>query len=119
MNRIGRSIMILMSVLASCAPHMEFDPMGWNERVDLGAYPNRDAMLEDLLQRDTLDGLSHTQAIELLGEPNGYDGNEMWYEITVHYDMIDPDRGKNLVLFMSTDSAVTGHYIQEWRHWPQ
>jgi len=73
-------------------------------------------MLDDLLERDTLDGLSHALAVKLLGVPDGYEGNEMWYEITVHYDWIEPESGTNLVLFMNTDSAITGHHVQEWHH---
>ncbi|QQR86806.1 MAG: hypothetical protein IPJ76_00855 [Flavobacteriales bacterium] len=71
-------------------------------------------MLDDLLDNHRLDGASQAEILELLGAPNGYDRDEMWYLVTVKVMGGDTNELSNLVLFMDADSVILSHEVRTW-----
>ena len=65
-------ITIFTLLVVACNQTQKFDKSAWKERGDLNIYPNRDKMLEDLMNHHQLKGLTYKQVIELLGEPEKY-----------------------------------------------
>ena len=74
-------------------------------------------MLDDLMANHKLKGLNYNQLIDSLGEPNGSDKDscEVYYDILVNYDVIDPVSGKEFIIKLNKDSIVSGFYIRNWK----
>lgn len=98
----------------------KFDKMAWNEKGDLGTYPNRKKMLKDLLNNYQLKGLTYKQLIDLLGEPETYsdeEPNTATYNIVTDYGGdIDPVYIKNLEVKFGADSIMRNVTINEIKH---
>lgn len=112
------AIIASISLLGSCGPEqMPFDPAGWNEPIDMG-YKYRTRMLNDLVENYLQEGMTKTQAIQLMGPPlrnSKSDLNVMRYEIEEEYGMrIDPVHGSTLVLTLENDSVVVNVEIVDW-----
>jgi len=83
---------------------VKFDKHEWSIGGDGIVYPNRDKMLDDLLQNHNLKGLTYKQLIDTLGQPPDYDNI---YEIVVYYkNDIDPRHVKVLEFTFDKDSIV-------------
>src|SRR5258708_2572527 len=88
----------LFITFASCGG--KFDKVKWTKEFD-GSYPERDKMLDDLLNNQKLNGLRYWQLIDLLGKPEHDKGDSCvyYYQIIVDYGRdIDPVYIKNLEL---------------------
>lgn len=103
---------------------MPFEKNGWQTKYD-GDYPNRDAMVQDLLDHHKLTGLTTRSITDLLGEedhfvladmPHLNAMNYMTYQILEDFGRdIDPVHTKYLVLEFNTDSIVTKVELLEWK----
>jgi hypothetical protein len=102
---------------------MPFEKDGWQKKYD-GDYPNRDAMVQDLLDNYKLIGLTKRSITDLLGEedhielvemPRTSGRNYMTYQVLVDFGSdIDPVHTKYLVLEINEDSTVTKAKLVEW-----
>jgi len=90
---------------------VKFDKNEWSIGGDGIVYPNRDKMLDDLLQNHNLKGLTYKQLIDTLGKPPDYDNI---YEIVVYYkNDIDPRHVKVLEFTFDKDSIVANWKLIE------
>lgn len=117
-----RLILFALAALsfAACTNNQQFNKTAWSERGDLGIYPNREKILNDLMNNHRLKGLTYKQLIDLLGEPEKYkdeEPNTGTYNIVTDYGGdIDPVYVKNLEVKFSTDSIVKNVSINEIKH---
>ncbi len=113
-------IAVFTLLIAACNQTQKFDKSAWSEKGDLNIYPNRDKMLEDLLEHHQLKGLTYKQLIALLGDTEKYsdeEPNTATYNITTDYGKdINPVYMKNLEVKFSSDSIVTDVELKEIRH---
>ncbi|MBD1393082.1 hypothetical protein [Mucilaginibacter glaciei] len=108
-------LMILLFALSSC--QQKFDKNLWSERNDLGMYPNRKSMLDDVVKNHKIKGQSYKQIIELLGKSTGLEDNKLYYNIITDYGWdIDPIYAKDLIITFNRDSIATGFNVKEWKH---
>jgi hypothetical protein len=116
-SSFGRSFIVLAFLgmaLSACGKKAKFDRRMWNDGDGL-SFPERDAMLEDLLKNQKLKGLTYKQAIQLLHEPqrNSYTGKSFQYEIIRKMDGFDTVFAKTLTLYLNKDSVVTDFKVTE------
>jgi hypothetical protein len=107
--------------LTSCKNNLSFDKAGWIFQGDLGSYPNRDKMLDDLTKNQKLKGLTYRQLIDKIGEPekniSGEENHTISYDIVTDYGHdIDPEYIKTLVFRFDNDSIITDFTINEIKH---
>jgi len=105
-------VSLLIVVSNSCSREIKFDQDKWNYGDGL-TFPNRDRMLNDLVQNQKLKGLKYQQVISLLHRPQGADSTMMYYEIVRHIELGSKKPNKNLILYLSKDSVVTDTKIVE------
>ncbi len=109
--------MAICFLVISCKNTIPFNKTGWNIQGDLGWYPNRDKMLEDLLKNQKLIGLTYKQLIEKIGEPETYqdgDKNSIYFDIITDYGHeIDPVYFKTLEFKFNKDSIITSFKVKE------
>lgn len=103
---------LLIILLSACNRGMKFDKEKWNSGDGL-TFPNRNIMLDDLLQTQKLKGMKYYQVINLLHRPQGGDSTMMYYEIVRNVERGSSNYKKNLILYLSKDSVVTGTKIVE------
>jgi len=112
-------IVVVLLILASCNSEKKFDKIQWLEYSDLGQYPKRNGMVNDLLEKHKIKGLSFVQVVELIGEPEKNftgENNEIYYQILTEYGSdIDPVHTKTLILKLDKDSTITGFKVDEWK----
>ncbi|MGF7040416.1 hypothetical protein M2273_003676 [Mucilaginibacter lappiensis] len=112
----NKNIIILFSLLivvsTSCSREMKFDRDKWDYGDGL-IFPNRDKMLNDLLQNHKLKGLKYQQVISLLHRPQRADSTMMYYEIVSQLDLGSKKPNKNLILYLNKDSVVTDIKVVE------
>lgn len=110
----------LCVILPACRPHpfkTKFNKAKWNEKNDW-EYPNRAAVLDDLLKYHQIKGLTYKQQTIQIGEPmrNDDDLTHPYYDIIVDFGSdIDPVYTKVLSITLNKDSVVTGYEVKEWR----
>ena len=114
-------IVILSFILLSFACNTKFEKAGWMYQVDVGMYPNRKKMLNDLTKNNKLKGLTYRELIEKIGPDENYKhGNDttcIFYSIVTDFGWdIDPVYSKSLVFKFNKDSVVVGYKIEEWKH---
>ncbi len=123
-NRMGgfrflqHTIFIVMICFFSSCQKKKFDKEKWAEMGDIMSFPNRDAMLDDLLENQDLKQKSYLQIVELLGNPQfKLDSTmEIGYAIDEDYGTdIDPVYVKTLVIQFDQDTLVRGFKVDEWR----
>ncbi len=124
LRSLTRTLLLLSLCLASCDQSKPFEKDGWQKKFD-GDYPNRDAMVQDLLDNHKLTGLTTRSITELLGEENRTDlverpkterRNYMTYQVLEDFGWdIDPVHTKYLVLEFNDDSVVTNTELLEWK----
>ncbi len=118
-------ILLLLSIcLTSCDQSKPFEKDGWQKKLDWD-YPNRNAMVQDLLDNHKLTGLSTRSVNDLLGEENRVDllerpdtngRNYMTYQVLMDFGWdIDPVHTKYLVLDFNEDSIITKAELFEWK----
>lgn len=120
MKRPIITILTFCFLLTSCKGNIPFDKAGWTIQGDLGLYPNRDKMLDDLIKNQNLKGLTYRQLIDKIGEP---EKNEVGESNTIYYDIvtdyghdIDPVYTKILEFKFDKDSIITDFKINETEH---
>jgi hypothetical protein len=121
---LTRLLLALSIYLTGCERSIPFEKNGWQKKFD-GDYPNRDAMVQDLLDNHQLTGLATHAITELLGEEDhitlveetGAAGrNYMTYQVLEDFGWdIDPVHTKYLVLEFNDDSVVTNTELLEWK----
>ena len=87
-------MLTICTLFADCKRNIAFNKKGFSIRGDIGSYPNRDRMLNDLIQNQKLRGLTHKQLVDKIGEPekNTFgDTSILYYDILTDYGYdIDP-----------------------------
>ncbi len=120
MKRQTMTILTIYFLLLSCKDNIPFDKVGWTIQGDLGLYPNRDKMLDDLTKNQNLKGLTYRQLIDKIGEPEKNvvaDSNTIYYCIVTDYGHdIDPVYTKILEFKFDKDSIITDFKINETKH---
>jgi hypothetical protein len=110
---------IILFSIAACKQGINFDSARRGERVDLGIYPNRKLMIDDLVKNYQLVGMSYSDIVNLLGKPDGnmhQDSVRLYYDIELDYGFdIDPVYSKTLEIQLSIDSLVSSFSIKEVR----
>lgn len=114
------TILTICFLLVSCKDNIPFDKAGWTIQGDIGLYPNRDKMLDDLIKRHNLKGLTCQQLIDKIGEPEKNivaEKNTICYAIVTEYGHdIDPVYTKTLEFKLDNDSMITDFKINETKH---
>ncbi len=88
----------------------------WTEKGDLGTFPNRAKMVDDILKHLNLKGQSLNEVINLLGQPDFRESNEIGYKINEDYGTdIDPIATITLTFNFNQDSIITQATKDEWR----
>jgi hypothetical protein len=118
--RKAKLIVILSFILLSFAcSNIKFEKTGWMDQSDVGIYPNRDKMLNDLTQNNKLKGLTYRELIAKIGPDENYkQGYDtcIFYSIVTDYGWdIDPVYTKDLVFKLNKDSIVVDYEIKEWK----
>lgn len=73
-------------------------------------------MLGDLTVNHKLVGLSYSQLVRYLGEPDTSTDSSLVYRIAIDYGSdIDPVYSKDLEFSYSKDSIITSFKILEWK----
>ncbi|TWJ02377.1 hypothetical protein JN11_01349 [Mucilaginibacter frigoritolerans] len=117
-KRITAIVALLLTVACnSIVKNEKFDKSKWTAKDDWD-YPERDAVLNDLISHHQLKGLTYQQLIDSLGEPANYGNKDdsVYYDIITNYGYLDPKSGKYLVLPFNKDSVVTGFKVVEWHN---
>ncbi|HNU55537.1 MAG TPA: hypothetical protein PKN30_03035 [Flavobacteriales bacterium] len=124
LQSLTRAFLLLSICLAGCDQNIPFEKSGWQKKFD-GDYPNRDAMVRDLMDHHKLTGLTTRAITELLGEedrvelverPKAEGRNYMTYQVLEDFGWdIDPVHTKYLVLEFNQDSVVTKVDLLEWK----
>ncbi len=106
------AIAAFVLTLASCGnSKREFTRETWSFGDGL-VYPNRDAILNDLIAKHKIEGLNHYQVIQLLGSPQDKDTAKFkyTYQIVNNASEYNPKKNpvyrKDLVLYFNKDSVV-------------
>lgn len=107
--------------LFSCQAKDKFSTKAWVEQSDFGKYPNRKYIVDDLLKNHKLKGKSHSEIIDLLGEPMPRE-LDFRRNTTLLYP-IDIKGGKNdeliytkaLWIKFGNDSMVHSFEVTEWK----
>ena len=112
-------IIILSFILLSFACNPKFEKTGWLYQGDVGIYPKREKMLNDLTENNKLKGLTYRELIKKIGPDknfkSGYD-TCIFYSIVTDYGWdIDPVYTKDLVFKFNKDSIVVDYEIKEWK----
>ncbi|ANI87970.1 hypothetical protein A9P82_00740 [Arachidicoccus ginsenosidimutans] len=108
-------LFIIVSLLLFSCSNIPFNRKKWNE-IDAGVPYYRKDMLEDLTTNHKLIGLKYPELISLLGQAEFRSSDSLIYTIDLHYDVIDPDYGKDLVFTFNKDSIITSFKINEWKN---
>lgn len=114
MKRFG--FLALIVLLASCG--QRFDKNGWNIHGDMGTWPNRNEMLNDLLKNHQLKGLTYHQLVETVGKPeiDINDPYKAYYDVDIKFaGGTSPVYNKYLIMRMSKDSVITSVEVKEWK----
>jgi hypothetical protein len=124
LQSLTRAFLFLSICLAGCDQNIPFEKSGWQKKFD-GDYPNRDAMVQDLLDNHKLTGLTTSSVTELLGEEDHVElversktegRNYITYQVLEDFGWdIDPVHTKYLVLEFNEDSVVTKVDLLEWK----
>lgn len=88
----------------------------WGERDDLGAFPERSKMANDVVKYFKLEGEKVTEIENLLGEPDFTGENEIGYKIDEEYGSdIDPIATTTLTFTFDRDSIIREKKIEKWK----
>ena len=107
----------LWNVVNGCKKETKFDSHLWAYMGDIGSFPHREQMLDDLVRHHQLKGLTYKQLLDSLSEPSNYgepDGTIRYLIFEDFESDIDPVHGKTLDLTLGTDSVVSSYKVTEW-----
>ena len=108
--KINQSLLIgLLSIMMlSCDTKQEFNSVEWKKKgLDWWMTDSREKMVDDLIQSDTLIGLTKEKVIVLLGSPESQKDLEMKYLIREKYGTdIDPEYISNLYIYLDNMGHV-------------
>ena len=108
---------LFFMLLISCNSNVKFEKIGWNKKGDLNSYPNREKMLNDLMENYKIQGLNYAELVNLLGEPENYsddDAGVIYYNIITDYGSnIDPVCVKNLKIKLDKNQKVERYIVEE------
>ncbi|MCL9805497.1 hypothetical protein NAT51_08185 [Flavobacterium amniphilum] len=86
----------------------KFDYDKWVKKGDLGSYPYRKNMVDDILEHLKFKGESLANIESILGKPDFYDASKISYTIETDYGSdIDPTETTALVIEFNKDNVVT------------
>jgi hypothetical protein len=119
-HRLNMKIIFLMvaSLILCCAACKDnaeenatktFDKELWKAKDAEDNYSYRDEMLEDLVYKVQLKGLTKEEVITMLGEPDRTNGDYLYYEVLAKEVGAFPLHKKFLVIKLAKDNTV------EWR----
>jgi hypothetical protein len=92
-----------------------YDYNGWTEKGDLGTYPKRKKMIDDILKYLKLRGQTITEIENLLGKPDFIGQSEFGYKIDEDYGTdIDPIATTTLTIKFN-DSIITEAKKSKWK----
>ena len=112
----GNFAILLIIVLSfSCTHSTTYDKQKW-QGGDSGFPPeDRPAMLDNLIKKHKLKGLSIEKLTDLLGRPDYQEADLIIYNIELEYGgNTDVTYSKKLKFKLSKDSIITGFSIVEW-----
>ena len=119
MNRLRSSRFIIVFALISallfgCASKLKFDRDGWNDGDGI-IFPNRYAMVDDLLATHKFVGQKFNNVVGLLHWPDRFsrDSLTFHYEIQRKMSGVDTMFTQNLVFTQRKDSVITSVKITE------
>jgi hypothetical protein len=93
-----------------------YDYNSWTEKADLGTYPKRKKMVDDILKYLKLKGQTISEIENLLGQPDFKEQNEFSYKITEDYGTdIAPIATTTLTIKFNKDSVITEAKKDEWK----
>jgi outer membrane protein assembly factor BamE (lipoprotein component of BamABCDE complex) len=114
---IGQILLIMLTVLmiSSCDSKQKFNSEEWKKKgIDWRMTDVREKMVDDLIQSDTLQGMSKEQVIELLGHPESENEDELEYLIREKYGTdIDPEYISSLIIEFDDDGQVRNYKIEK------
>ena len=112
------SLIVLIGCNNITYNRVKFNKSQWNSIGDLHSHPNRENMLEDLIDHHKIKGLTYHQLIDSLGQPENYGDTKdcIYYDIVVNYGYLDPKSGKYLAIGFNKDSIATGFKVVEWKN---
>ncbi len=111
-NKKGTLLFCVIALFfAACSGHKKFDRENWDYGDGL-EFPNRDAMLDDLLKSYKLKGLKYQEVIHLLHRPQQSSATEMVYDIDEISKKGKTTYVKKLILSLK-DSVVTDVKVYE------
>lgn len=107
----------LAAGISACDQRQPFDSQVWARPYSFDTS-QRAAMLDDLLARHSLIGLSRDETLALLGPPDRYvdpQRHELEYRVDMDFDTIDPVYTKSLRITLDETDTVAHWRIVEWR----
>lgn len=88
----------------------------WIEKSDLGTYPKRKEMVDDILKHLKLKGITVWEIEGLLGAPDYVNNKEIGYSINEDYGTdIAPITMTSLKLKFNADSIITDVRKEDWK----
>ena len=110
--------LVFLMTFTACHQKQKFDKTKWQEVGDLMTFPNRNAMVDDVVQNHNLKGKTLNDITGLLGQPQyPLDSTmEIGYKIDENYGTdIDPIYTKTLLIQFDKDTTVKNVEIKEWK----
>ena len=118
--KMGFTTLIVLTsiVFAGCSSNQKFNKAQWDSSADFDSHPNRENMLNDLIQHHKIKGLTCRQLIDSLGAPTNYQNSKdsIYYDIVTNYGYLDPKSGTYLAIAFNKDSIITGFKVVYWKN---
>jgi hypothetical protein len=100
------SVFILVTI-SGCRHEQKFTTVKWLSGDGLD-FPERDDIVDNLLQSYKLQGMTYKQVHHLLGYPQWSDSTSFYYQVLSTYtNKLKHNHVKNLVFYMGKDSIIT------------
>jgi hypothetical protein len=88
----------------------------WTEKGDLGTYPKRKKMVDDIVNNISLKGQTINEIQNLLGQPDYMEQGAIGYKISEEFGSdIDPIAAITLTLKFDQDSIIRDIQIEKWK----
>ena len=112
-------IAVLLIFIISCRQKNKFDTKTWMEQSEIGKYPNRKFIVQDLIKYYKLKGTNYNEVIELLGQPfptfDFKTDTIMLYPIDMKFDQNKHlASAKSLILKLKNDSIIRDFELVDW-----
>lgn len=112
-----KRFLIIFCMLPFFSCKQKFDRAAWDDKIDWD-YPQRNDMVDDLINNHKLKGLSYKKLVAYLGpaERSMEDSTKVYYQVLMDFGWdIDPVHTKYLVFKLNKDSIVTDMKLEEWK----